>query len=229
PNYTTINFIDEVSTSSPYQWSQGGRQAAPQTELVFSEGPRIAVIDYGTKRNILRSLSDLGCEVVVLPYSFSAEEVLGFRPDGIVLSPGPGNPELLEKGVETVRGLIDKVPVMGVCLGQHLLALAVGAKTYKLKFGHRGGNHPVKDLETGKVYITSQNHGFAADPDSLKGTGLEVSQINLNDSTVEAVHHRSFPAMSLQYHPEACPGPLDNHNSFKKFVEVVKSTGGKQS
>jgi carbamoyl-phosphate synthase small subunit len=225
PNYTTFDFVKEVSTPGPYQWNDNYRPGASQAQLIFNDSPRIAVVDYGTKRNILRSLAALDCEVIVLPYSMSAEEVLSFRPDGVVLSPGPGDPALLGHAIETVRGLIGKIPILGVCLGNQLLAHALGGKTYKLKFGHRGANHPVKDLQTGRVHITSQNHGFAVDADSLAGTGLEVSQLNLNDMTVEGLRHTSLPIFTIQYHPEASPGPLDNKHMFSEFVEVVKKVG----
>jgi len=223
PNYASLDFVQEVSTPGSYQWNEASPLLAAQSQLVFGEAPRIAVIDYGTKRNILRSLVALGCEVVVLPYSLSANEVLAFRPDGVVLSPGPGNPALLGPAIETLRELAGAIPIMGVCLGHQLLAHALGGTTYKLKFGHRGANHPVKDLATGRVHITSQNHGFAVDADSLSRSGLEVSQLNLNDSTVEGLRHKSLPIFSIQYHPEASPGPLDNRHLFADFVEIVKS------
>ncbi len=222
PDYATLDFVGEVSAPCPYQWNEVSRPGAGQARFVFGEGPRIAVMDYGTKRNILRSLAALGCEVIVLPHSLTAEEVLSFHPEGVVLSPGPGNPALLGKQIETVRRLVGRVPVMGVCLGNQLLAHALGGTTYKLKFGHRGANHPVKDLTTGRVHITSQNHGFAIDADSLAGTGLEVSQLNLNDSTVEGMRHKSLPIFSIQYHPEASPGPLDNRHLFAEFIEIVQ-------
>jgi carbamoyl-phosphate synthase small subunit len=145
------------------------------------------------------------------------------RPGGIVLSPGPGNPINLPYAVETIRGLIGKKPIMGVCLGHQLLAWALGGRTFKLKFGHRGANHPVKDLESGRVYITSQNHGYAVDPDSLKGSAAVVTQINLNDGTVEGLRHTELPVWSIQYHPEASPGPLDNGYLFEKFVQQIKA------
>jgi carbamoyl-phosphate synthase small subunit len=221
-NYTTIDFVGKVSTPQPYQWSDTVDTGAHQSLLAFGDGPRVVVVDYGTKRNILRSLASLGCEVIVLPYTMSAPEVLAFHPDGIVLSPGPGNPALLANAIETVRGLMDTVPIMGVCLGHQLLARAAGGATFKLKFGHRGANHPVKDLVSGRVHITSQNHGFAVDADSLARTDLEVSQLNLNDGTVEGMRHKTKPIFSIQYHPEASPGPLDNKHLFAEFVETVK-------
>lgn len=223
PNYASLDFVREVSTKGPYQWNDSFRPQAPQAQLIFGDAPRIAVVDYGAKRNILRSLAALGCEVLVMPHSFSAQEILNFRPDGVVLSPGPGNPALLDQAIETLRGLVGKLPIMGICLGHQLLAHALGGNTFKLKFGHRGANHPVKDLATGQVHITSQNHGFAVDADSLSGTSLEVSQLNLNDGTIEGLRHNSLPIFSIQYHPEASPGPLDNQHMFAEFVGIVQS------
>lgn len=222
PNYTSFNFVREVSTTRPYQWDGTGTADISQSRLIFGDEPRIAVIDYGTKRNILRSLAALECEVIVLPWDMSAADVLSFKPDAIVLSPGPGDPKLLGQAVETVKGLAGKLPIMGICLGHQLLAHALGGTTYKLKFGHRGANHPVKDLATGRAHITSQNHGFAVEADSLAGTGLEVSQLNLNDFTVEGLRHTSLPIFSIQYHPEASPGPMDNKHMFSEFVNIVK-------
>jgi len=179
------------------------------------------VIDLGLKYSILRILSRLGPRVTAIPCTASAEEVLALNPDGILLSPGPGDPAILDDITEVVKALIGKKPVMGICLGHLVIGKALGANTFKLKFGHHGGNHPVRDLATGKVYITAQNHGYAIDPDTLT-RGLEVSHINLNDATVEGLRHRDLPILSIQYHSEAAPGPLDNMYLFDRFLEMVR-------
>lgn len=210
PEYGTVDFVREVSTREPYQWQ-------PQTN---SSNYRIAALDCGLKYNIMRILQQHGCQVDVLPCTSSPSDILNLNPDGIMLSPGPGDPELLEYVVKTVKELAGKKPIMGICLGTQLIAKAFGGKTYKLKFGHRGGNHPVKDLETGHVHITAQNHGYAVDPDSLKG-GLEVTHINLNDQTVEGLQHKELPIFCIQYHSEASPGPLDNMYLFNKFLNMI--------
>ena len=181
----------------------------------------IVVIDLGLKYSILRVLSQFGCQATAIPCTTSPEGILSLNPDGIILSPGPGDPVLLDDITETVGKLIGKKPVMGICLGLQLIGKSLGAKTFKLKFGHRGGNHPVRDLATGKVYITAQNHGYAIDGDSLKG-GLEVSHVNLNDGTVEGLKHRDLPILAIQYHSEASPGPLDNMYLFERFLEMVR-------
>ena len=181
----------------------------------------IVVIDLGLKYNTLRILRHLGCRLTVIPCSTSAQHISALKPDGIVLSPGPGDPSLLDAITDTVRKLVGKKPMMGICLGHQLIGQALGAKTFKLKFGHRGGNHPVRDLATGEVYITAQNHGYAIDPDTLPG-GLEVSHINLNDGTVEGLRHRELPILSIQYHPEASPGPQDNVYLFERFLDMVQ-------
>jgi carbamoyl-phosphate synthase small subunit len=225
PRYDDTDFVKEVSTRSPYQWEEsplvgvGGEESPGLVPSRFSH--HIVVIDCGLKLNILRSLHRMGCALTVVPCTTSAEEILDMKPDGIVLSPGPGDPALLGYLIDTTRKLIDKKPIMGICLGNQLIALALGGRTFKLKFGHRGGNHPVRDLETGKVYITAQNHGYAVDPDSFKG-GLEVSHINLNDGTVEGLRHRELPIFSIQYHSEASLGPQDNLYLFEQFLEMVK-------
>ena len=180
----------------------------------------IIVIDLGLKYNMLRILTHLGCQVTVMPCDSSAESILELKPDGIVLSSGPGNPVLLDYIVETIKGLLGKKPIMGIGLGQNLMGQALGAKSFKLKFGHHG-SYPVRDLATHRVYITAQNHGYAIDTDTLKG-GLEVSHINLNDGTVEGLRHRDLPLLSVQYHPEASPGPQDNMYLFGKFLEMVE-------
>jgi len=220
-NYQEIDFVREVSTRSAYQWNLSYRTGRGQAAFSFDQGARVVVVDYGLKYNILRNLYQRNCEAIVVPCDASAEEILSFHPTGVVLSPGPGNPELLGYAVETVRNLIGTLPIMGICLGHQVLGIAAGGCNYKLKFGHRGANHPVKDLPTGEVYITSQNHGFALDVESLTNSGLKVSQINLNDSTVEGMVHRSEPIFSIQYHPEASPGPHDKGHLFDQFLEII--------
>ncbi|WP_041695096.1 glutamine-hydrolyzing carbamoyl-phosphate synthase small subunit [Alicyclobacillus acidocaldarius] len=184
-------------------------------------GHRVVLIDYGMKAGILRSLLERGCDVIVVPATSTAEDVLRWKPHGVMLSNGPGNPEDAPYAVEALRGLIGKVPIFGICLGHQLIALACGAKTRKLKFGHRGANHPVKDLRTGRVDITSQNHGYVVDADSLRGTPLELTHVNLNDGTVEGLVHRHEPVFCVQYHPESRPGPSDARYLFDEFIDLM--------
>jgi carbamoyl-phosphate synthase small subunit len=190
-----------------------------------NDGKRIVLMDFGAKTNIAHSLHNLGCEVIVVPAQTTATEVLNLNPDGIMLSNGPGDPEGVPFAVETVKNLIGKKPIFGICLGHQIIGLAMGGKTYKLKFGHRGANHPVKDLVTGRVHITSQNHGYAVDGDSLTDKELLVSHRNLNDGTVEGLKHMSLPLFSVQYHPEAAPGPWDSDYLFNQFMDMIEDNG----
>ena len=187
---------------------------------------RVIVLDCGVKWNILRRLVDVGCSVTAAPATTPADELLRSKPQGIVISNGPGDPEPVQYAVQTVRALIGRVPLMGICLGHQLLGLAAGGKTYKLKFGHRGGNHPVMDLTTGKVEITSHNHGFAVDPDSLAERDVQLTHINLNDQTLEGLRLKNAPAFSVQYHPEASPGPHDAAYLFERFADLMREHAG---
>jgi carbamoyl-phosphate synthase small subunit len=221
PNYGDIDFVNQVTTPNPYEWDQPlWHKEAPETKY------RVLIDDCGLKYNILRMLRSRGCEVIAMPATAKAEEYLERRPDGIMLSPGPGDPEHLGYAVDTAKGLVGKVPIFGICLGNQIIARAFGGRTFKLKFGHRGANHPVKDLVTGKVNITSQNHGFAVDADSLPSE-IEVSHINLNDNTVEGIRHKSLPVITIQYHSEASPGPLDNEYMFDRFIDMIKDAKAK--
>ena len=221
PPYDAGTYAREVSTRTVYRWDDNGPQPMDDTVKV---GPRVVVLDYGTKYNILRELTQRGLEVVVLPCNATRDEILKWQPDGLMLSNGPGDPRSLSDEIATLQTLMreqPQTPMFGICLGHQLLGLALGGETYKLKFGHRGANHPVKDLTTGKVHITSQNHGYALEIDSLPA-GVEVTHLNLNDNTVEGLRHTTKPVFSVQYHPEASPGPKDNAYLFDKFADLVK-------
>lgn len=199
--------------------------ARTSTKQVFSSpgnGERIVLIDYGAKSGILRELTERGCDVVVVPHDTTADEIRRLHPDGIQLSNGPGDPKDVPHAVETIRQLLGEFPLFGICLGHQLFALACGADTEKLKFGHRGGNHPVKELASGRCYITSQNHGYTVKEDTIAGTDLEVTHINNNDKTIEGLKHKKFPAFTVQYHPEAAPGPFDNSYLFDQFLEMIR-------
>jgi len=215
PRYGDIDFVRRVSTDCTYEWPDGSTAAKHH----------IVLVDLGVKYNIMRILSRKGAHVTTVPCLTNAEDVLALRPDGVVLSPGPGDPVHLGYVVETLKGLIGRVPLFGVCLGHQTLGCAFGASTFKMKFGHRGANHPVRDLATGRFYITAQNHGYATDPDGLHG-GMEVSLVNLNDDTVEGLRHEELGIMSIQYHSEASPGPLDNTYFFDRFLDLVSERKG---
>ncbi|HLJ24791.1 MAG TPA: glutamine-hydrolyzing carbamoyl-phosphate synthase small subunit [Candidatus Acidoferrales bacterium] len=205
-------------TASPWQEAMGEAQSSKEAQKF-----RVVAYDYGIKQNILRLLVDHNCEVTVLPAKTSAEDALALKPDGVFLSNGPGDPEPATYAIETIRSLLGRVPVFGICLGHQICGLALGGKTFKLRFGHHGSNHPVKNLMTGQVEITAQNHGFCVDPDSLPSSDVEITHLNLNDNTNEGLRHRSLPLFSVQYHPEASPGPHDSHYLFRQFNDMMKN------
>ena len=234
PSMAGQELASRVSTETGYKWDQGSIELAssPWSEQMGEAGAgneggrklRVAAYDFGIKQNILRLFIDHGCEVVVVPAQTPAEDVLSLKADGVFLSNGPGDPEPATYAVENIRKLLGKVPVFGICLGHQLCGLALGGKTFKLKFGHHGSNHPVKNLLTGKVEITSQNHGFCVDPESLPSSDVEITHVNLNDHTNEGMRHRSLPLFSVQYHPEASPGPHDARYLFNNFIAMMKET-----
>lgn len=212
PSMEGANWVSEVATQKPYVWKADGIKKY-----------HVIAIDCGIKFNILRELAKLGIETTVVPPSMSAQEILSYQPDGVFLSNGPGDPAAVKDVIETVKHLIGKVAIFGICLGNQIISLALGGKTYKLKFGHHGGNHPVKDLENGRISITSQNHGFCVDINSLNKDDVEVLHLNLNDQTVEGISHKKFPLFSVQYHPEASPGPNDAKYLFLKFIQLMEN------
>jgi carbamoyl-phosphate synthase small subunit len=215
-DYDDVEYVRQVTTEAPYVWPS----ATDETKY------RIALLDCGVKFNILRSLASLGAETTVYPAHTPAETILASDPDGIFLSPGPGDPALLGEIVQTVRVLSHAKPTMGICLGNQMLGCAFGGHTFKLPFGHRGSNHPVKDLETGCVVITSQNHGYALAGEGFDDPDVEVWQINLNDGTVEGLRHKTLPIFSIQYHPEASPGPADSRGYFARFLRMIDEHRG---
>jgi carbamoyl-phosphate synthase small subunit len=246
-NYLERDFVKEVTTPEAYDWDPESKLSRKWTLIQGKRLPgsppltgedyytplppvkhRVVAFDFGLKRNILRRLRQHGFGVRVVPATTTAGEALASNPDGIFLSNGPGDPSVIDYAHKTVRQLIGKKPIFGICLGHQILGYALGGKTYKLKFGHRGGNQPVKDLATGRISITSQNHGFAVDPKSLPAGEVETTQINLNDQTSEGLRHRSAPVFSVQYHPEAAPGPHDANYFFQEFSKMI-DRGGKNS
>jgi carbamoyl-phosphate synthase small subunit len=230
PKMDGTDLAKVVTTKQRYQWDSGPRWLEPARVVgIKDEGPKerpsgkhVVAYDYGIKQNILRMLVDHGCRVTVVPAMTSAEDVMALNPDGVFLSNGPGDPEPCTYAYENIRKLMGKTPIFGICLGHQLVGLALHGKTYKLKFGHHGGNHPVKQLETGKIEITAHNHNFAVDPDSLKESQVVHTHINLNDNTLEGLRHRTLPLFSVQYHPEASPGPHDSHYLFQDFMKLME-------
>ena len=209
--YGEIDLVKEVTSEIPGKWDSN-----------LQDSPlRILVSDYGVKYNILRLLAKRNCDVTFFPADTPAQDLIDLRPDGILLSPGPGDPEMLDYAVANAKMLVGNIPLFGICLGNQILARCFGAKTYKLKFGHRSANHPVKDLRSGRVYITAQNHGYSVDGDSLPND-IAVTHESLNDSTVEGLRHNSLPVMAIQYHSEASPGPKDNEYIFDEFIDMIK-------
>lgn len=209
------NEVEMVSTKTPY--------------VSTGQNLSVVLVDFGKKQNIVRELNIRGCNVTVVPYDTTAEEILAMSPDGVMLSNGPGDPEVVESAIKMIKGILGKIPFFGICLGHQLFALSQGATSFKMKFGHRGANHPVKNLKTGKVDITSQNHGYSIDKASLENTDLEVTHIALNDGTVEGLRHKTLPAFSVQYHPEANPGPTDSNYLFDDFVTMMNDAKEKGS
>ncbi len=242
PDYGALDFVKDVTAEKTYRWGlpcatcafnercqERGAGAPYLCGLSAVKGKKpahnIVAFDCGLKYNILRQLIRRGCAVTVVPCTATAPEIIDLKPDGILLSPGPGDPALLGYAIDTVRGLAGQKPIMGICLGNQLIAHAFGGKTFKLKFGHRGGNHPVKDLTTGRTYITAQNHGYAVDANGLPPS-LEITHINLNDNTVEGLRHKELPIFAIQYHSEDSPGPWDSRYLFDKFIAMIKESKG---
>jgi len=231
PTMAGQELASRVTSATKYEWSKGsidltapqspGTAAANSGNASGDRRYRVVAYDYGIKQNILRLFVDHGCDATVVPAKTSAGDVLAIRPDGVFLSNGPGDPEPAGYAIENIRKLLGRVPIFGICLGHQLCGLALGGRTFKLKFGHHGSNHPVKNLRTERVEITAQNHGFCVDPDSLPSSDVEITHVNLNDHTNEGMRHRSLPLFSVQYHPEASPGPHDARYLFNDFITLM--------
>jgi len=216
------DWVQAVKPDAQYNWTED-QGAWGQGKVERGDGLHVVALDYGAKSNILRHLVERGVKVTVLPPDTSADDILKLHPDGVFVSNGPGDPAALDYAIKPIQGVLNKLPIFGICLGHQLLGRALGANTYKLKFGHRGANQPVKNLDTGRVEITSQNHGFAVEQKSLEAQGGVVTHLNLNDNTVEGFRHKDLPVFSVQYHPEASPGPHDASYLFDAFVEMMKT------
>jgi len=223
PGLVGRDLVKEVTCDELFRWTQSDGKEAAQSTQKKVKPYKVVAIDCGIKYNMLRILDDLGCEVVVVPAKTASKDILFMKPDGVLLSNGPGDPAAVTYVAKNIKGLFGRVPIFGICLGNQLLGMALGGKTYKLKFGHHGGNHPVKDIKTGKISITVQNHGFCVDMDSLKKSEIEITHVNLNDNTLEGMRHKNVPAFSVQFHPECSPGPHDAMYLFNEFVEMMKN------
>jgi carbamoyl-phosphate synthase small subunit len=230
PRLAGVDLVKEVACKEAYEWKEDREKgsACLPARQGFRKKYKVVVLDCGVKFNILRNLINVGCKVTVVPAATSAEEILKLKPDGLLLSNGPGDPEAVTYVIETARRLLGKLPIFGICLGHQMLGLALGGKTYKLKFGHHGGNHPVKDLKTGKVAITAQNHGFNVDMKPIHDKNVVTTHINLYDGTAEGLEHKKLRLFSVQYHPEAGPGPRDAQYLFEKFVNLMSGTKTKR-
>jgi carbamoyl-phosphate synthase small subunit len=226
PSMNGLDLAKVVTTGESYEWDTVDKTpfALKPIGRAKKDGRpwSVVVYDFGVKQNILRRLALYGCKLLVVPASYPAEKVLALNPDGVFLSNGPGDPSAVRYGIENIKKLVGKKPIFGICLGHQILALALGGKTFKLKFGHRGANHPVKNLRTSEIEITSQNHGFAVDPGSLNSSIIEITHTNLNDNTNEGLRHKELPVFSVQYHPEASPGPHDSDYLFDQFISMME-------
>ncbi len=222
PGLVGRDLVKEVTCQQVYEWSEKTPKGSDPFHLKKEVRPRVVAIDCGMKDHIPRMMTQKGCRVTVAPATASTQEILALKPDGLFLSNGPGDPEGVPYLISTVRECIGKIPIFGICLGHQVLGLALGGKTFKLKFGHHGANHPVMDLGTRKVEITAQNHGFCVRPDSIPGRDVEMTHINLNDKTCEGIRHKKLPLFSVQYHPEASPGPHDSQYLFDRFVKLMQ-------
>ncbi len=220
PRMSGLDLVRDVTCKKPYQWQEGdwdiGKGYAKKSSFKY----KVVAYDYGIKRNILRLLTNAGCDVTIVPATMPAEDVLAMKPDGVFLSNGPGDPEPVTYAIENIKKLLGKKPIFGICLGQQLLGLALGGRTYKLKFGHHGGNQPIMDLASRKVEIAAENHGFSVDMETVK-EHVVITHVNLNDKTCEGMEHKTLPAFSVQYHPEASPGPHDSRYLFKRFTDMM--------
>jgi carbamoyl-phosphate synthase small subunit len=221
PKMSGLDLVKDVTCKKPYHWDEADWTLETGYGRKASSNYKVVAYDYGIKRNILRLLTSAGCDVTVVPATTPADEVLAMNPDGVFLSNGPGDPEPVTYAIDNIKKLLGKKPIFGICLGQQLLGLALGGKTYKLKFGHHGGNQPIMDLTTRKVEIAAENHGFAVDMETVKDK-VELTHINLNDKTCEGIRHKTLPAFSVQYHPEASPGPHDSRYLFQRFIEMME-------
>ena len=227
PGLVGRDIVKDVTVKKPYGWDKGVVDIFSNEAKAAKRQYKVVAFDFGMKHNILRLLHSHGCKVTVVGAKTSAKEVLRRKPDGVFLSNGPGDPAPVSYAIDTVKGLLGEVPIFGICLGHQILSLALGAKTYKLKFGHRGANHPVKNLKTGAIEITSQNHGFCVDGDSLNAKNIKITHLNLNDNTIEGIRSEKLGAFSVQYHPEASPGPHDSAYLFDEFLRLMDKSSAK--